>query len=286
VREESLPTLFRTRSGRALAADAAGPVAGPAVLLLHGGGQTRHSWGTALASLADVGFCAISLDMRGHGDSDWSPEGDYRIERLVEDVVDVARALDRSVALVGASLGGLTALHVAAHDVVPLSALVLVDVVPRVEADGAAQILSFMRSGADGFASIEEAAAKVAAYLPHRRRPPSSEGLRKNLRRKGDRFFWHWDPAFLDMPKAQDLNLAKHLAAASMIGDTPVLLVHGGLSRVVGAEGVREFRDVIPHAKYVRLPDADHMVAGDANDAFNKPLIKFLTAHISLAVGV
>jgi len=70
------------------------------------------------------------------------------------------------------------------------------------------------------------------------------------------------------------------LEAAAALKTIPTLLVHGGRSRVVSSEGVEEFRAMIPDARYVRLTDADHMVAGDANDAFNAPLVDFLTKSV------
>ena len=54
----------------------------PAVVLLHGGGQTRHSWGTAARTLAARGYGVVNLDSRGHGDSGWSPDGRYSLEVL------------------------------------------------------------------------------------------------------------------------------------------------------------------------------------------------------------
>jgi pimeloyl-ACP methyl ester carboxylesterase len=72
---------FRGAGGIRLTADASGPVDGPPALLLHGGGQTRHAWGTTLESLGAAGWRAYTMDLRGHGESAWSPEGDYRMMR-------------------------------------------------------------------------------------------------------------------------------------------------------------------------------------------------------------
>ena len=63
------------------------------MLLLHGGGQTRHSWSGTAQRLAREGWHALSLDLRGHGQSDWSPAGAYDLEDFVRDLVAVARAL-------------------------------------------------------------------------------------------------------------------------------------------------------------------------------------------------
>lgn len=270
---------FPTRSGVRLAADAAGPEDGPFVLFLHGGGQTRHSWGTALSAAADRGFRAIGLDLRGHGDSDWAADGDYRIATHVADVGDVLAQLARPAALVGASLGGLTAL-MATGDGLPVWALVLVDVVPRIEMEGAQEIQAFMTGNPDGFATLDDAADAIASYLPHRPRPSNTAGLRKNLRQRDNgRYYWHWDPALLSgrerLDPASEGREAELLAAAGNI-HVPTLLVRGGRSRVVSMEGVAAFQQAMPHSEFVNIDHADHMVAGDDNDAFNAPLLDFL----------
>ena len=96
--------------GLSLTADVAGPRGAPTVVLGHGGGQTRHSWDKCELQLAAAGYFAINYDLRGHGDSDWSPDGDYAIETRANDLIAVTGQGSRPVALVGASLGGITAL--------------------------------------------------------------------------------------------------------------------------------------------------------------------------------
>jgi pimeloyl-ACP methyl ester carboxylesterase len=275
--------FFNTRSGIRIAASEAGPADGPIVLLLHGSGQTRHSWAAALTSLAERGLHAVSLDLRGHGDSGWSTEGDYGLDAYIGDACDVLRVKNAPAALVGASLGGFISLNMAARGDVRATALVLVDIVPRIEKGGASEIGTFMRAHTDGFSSIERAMEVVAAYLPHRRRPATSDGLRKNLRFRDGRYYWHWDPAILSARTGASPNPARHIEAARAISGMPVMLIHGAHSRVVSAEGVAEFRAIVPDAEYVRLADADHMVAGDANDSFNAPFVEFLTRCLDVS---
>lgn len=266
-----------TRTGLSLAADAMGHRDRPAVLFLHGGGQTRHSWGKAVRAAAERGFYVLTMDLRGHGDSDWAPDGDYRIAAHVEDLQDVLTTLPGPAAVVGASLGGLTAL-MAAGSGAPVRALVLVDVVPKLEMEGAEEIRAFMTANPDGFANVDEAADAVAAYLPHRERPTDTSGLRKNLRRHDNgRYYWHWDPAMLE--GRSHVDPAAHEAAMTATARNvrvPTLLIRGGLSRIVSMDGVAAFQRAIPHSEFVNIDRADHMVAGDANDAFNAPLLDFL----------
>jgi len=267
---------FRSRDGLDLVGDEAGDPANPAVVFFHGGGQTRHSWGAAVAILAKAGFYALTMDLRGHGDSGWSPSGDYSMEAMRDDVLDIVAALPGRPALVGASMGGMASLRAVGAAPDAARALVLVDVVPRIEMEGANEIRDFMQSAPDGFASLEEAADAVSAYLPHRPRRSNPSGLMKNLRLRDDgRYHWHWDPRLMQGKGDFDLRIQATEDAARRV-TIPTLLIRGGRSRVVSPEGVRAFQALIPHAEFVNIDDADHMVAGDANDAFNAPLVDFL----------
>jgi len=278
--------------GLELVADAAGPAGAPTVLFLHGGGQTRKSWGTALQEAAARGYRAIALDQRGHGDSNWAPDGDYGIERFAADLRHVMEQIRPEPVVVGASLGGLAGLLAAGA---PSSSgaratprgLVLVDITPRIEREGSKEITAFMDSAPDGFASLDEAADAVAAYLPHRRRPRSTEGLRKNLRVRNGRYHWHWDPAFIRMGREAQARIDPRgpnlFSEAARTLTIPTLLIRGSRSRIVSDAGVREFLEMVPHAEAVEIPDAHHMVAGDANDAFNDAVFQFVDKHVGRA---
>jgi pimeloyl-ACP methyl ester carboxylesterase len=263
----------------ALVADAYGEPGRPPVLLLHGGGQTRHAWGGTAEGLARDGWYALSLDLRGHGDSGWADDGDYAMEAFVADLVAVARGLSARPVVVGASLGGITALLAEGELAAGLvAAVVLVDITPRVEPEGVERIIAFMSARPEGFANLEEAADAVASYLPHRPRPASLDGLRKNLRRGPDgRYRWHWDPRFMTstrVPRATSDPDRLRRAARSL--RVPTLLVRGKLSELVSEEAAREFLDDVPHAQYSDVSNAGHMVAGDRNDLFTSAVLDFL----------
>lgn len=249
----------------------------PTILMLHGGGQNRHSWKNTGQILADAGFHVVALDSRGHGDSDRSPTASYSLEALAGDTLQVIYQIGRPVALIGASMGGLTSLPVA-HEAGPelVTKLVLVDVVPRFEKTGSARIRDFMFSGIDGFTSLEEAADAVAAYLPHRARPRSVEGLKKNLRLRDGKWFWHWDPAFLTTPGDDPFERVEMLEHAAVSLEIPILLIRGKLSDVVSTEGVQDFLAKVPGAQFVELSDAGHTAAGDDNDAFTDAVVQFV----------
>jgi len=257
---------FRVEDGLELVADAHGDPSAPPVLLLHGGGQTRRAWGGTAAALAERGFHAVALDLRGHGESDWAPDGDYTVDAFAADVRAVAARLGGRPALIGASLGGLAALIAEGEAATPgASAVVLVDITPRVQPEGVDRIVTFMTSHPDGFATLEEAAEAVAAYVPHRPRPKDVAGLGKNLRLGADgRYRWHWDPR---------LMTGERRIGGSRV---PTLLVRGRMSDVVAEEDARHFLALVPHARYVDVSDAGHMVAGDRNDQFTAAVVEFL----------
>jgi pimeloyl-ACP methyl ester carboxylesterase len=274
---------FRGAGGLGLRADqwtGPGYERHPDVLMLHGGGQTRHSWKTAGSELAASGYRVTTLDTRGHGESEWAPDGDYEITTLSDDVLAVLDQLGRATVLVGASMGGLTALLAATRaGAARAPALILVDVVPRYEKAGSKRVRDFMLGGMSGFASLDDAADAIAAYLPHRPRAASTSGLRRNLRQRSDgRWYWHWDPAFMRRPAIDADQRSDLLEAAARAIKVPMLLLRGGKSDVVSPEGVRQFLEIAPQAKVVELPAAAHTAAGDDNEAFARAVIGFVGA--------
>lgn len=253
------------------------------VVLAHGGGQTRYSWGGTAGVLAERGHRVVSIDLRGHGDSTWAPDGDYSMAAFRDDALAVAEWVGEPVVWVGASLGGMTGMH--AVDVAPdrFAGLVLVDITPRPKKAGVDRILEFMSARAvEGFASLEEAADAIAAYQPHRPRPEDLSGLAKNLRLGEDgRWRWHWDPAFLDVrtggssEHARDRHHAELEAMARRLS-LPTMLIRGRLSDLVTDAEVEAFLKMVPHADYVDVADAAHMIAGDKNDVFTDAVLAFL----------
>jgi pimeloyl-ACP methyl ester carboxylesterase len=276
---------FAGRDGNVLVADVSGEDDAPPVVLLHGGGQTRHSWGTTLSVLGAAGWRAYSVDLRGHGASAWAADGDYTLEAFAGDVRAIAQSLPRPPALVGASLGGLASLAAIGEypDETVASALVLVDVAPRTEQTGRERIGAFMAEHMDdGFASLDEVADAIQRYNPHRPRPTNLSGLEKNLRRRDGRWYWHWDPRFLtgrlgggDETRSSLVDPQRLEQAARAI-KVPTLLVRGRVSDLLSEQGARELLELVPQAQLVDVGGAGHMVAGDRNDLFNDAVVAFL----------
>ncbi len=271
--------------GIGLVGDRRGDPGAPAVVFLHGGGQTRHSWAGTASRVAAQGWQAITLDARGHGESDWSGRGDYRLSSFALDVAAVVDQLRLRPVLIGASLGGLTAILLGGELRPGIAAgLVLVDIVPEMEQAGADRIQAFMADRAEvGFSTLEEVADAIATYNPHRPRPTDLSGLEKNLRRRNGRFYWHWDPKFIggtaDLPPSEILDRDR-LNAAVAAASAPMMLVRGRVSDLVSEEAARSFVERFPHTELVDVSGAGHMVVGDRNDAFTAAVLDFLGRHL------
>ena len=289
TRCESLPA----RDGVVLAVEKHGDAHAPALVFAHGFGQTRRAWALSAAALATEGWHCITADARGHGESGWRADGDYEFAQFVGDLLDVARSavpaqLDvaRDAAatkpiLIGASMGGLLGL-IAQSEQDVFGALVLVDITPRWELAGIERILTFMRAHPEGFASVDEAAAAIARYLPHRaeryrNEQAASERLRKMLVPRDDgRLRWHWDPRLLERIAADGQNQQQHLIEAARRIRVPTLLISGEHSDIVSASTIEEFQHCVPHARHVRVARATHMIIGDRNDAFTDAVRDFI----------
>lgn len=268
--------------GNQIAIDEWGDPSHQAVILLHGGGQTQHAWKGTGEVLASAGYHALAFDARGHGDSDWVANKEYEHGFMVGDLVCLIESLSlNQPVLVGASMGGMVSLAALGEKAVDAAALVLVDIAPTIEVEGAHRVLDFMRQGQHGFDSLEAVAEAIAGYQPQRKRPRSLDGLAKNIRLGEDnRYYWHWDPDYItekrEVGRYQDgfREIAKNLAI-------PALLVRGGLSDVLSEEGAQDFLKLCPHAEYANVTEAAHMVAGDRNDIFTSAVVDFLSRTIA-----
>lgn len=285
------------RQGLEIVGDQWGDEAGAPVVLLHGGGQNRHAWKGTAAMLARHGYFVTAVDARGHGDSGWSTEGHYEMDDHAADLLSVIETLGRPPAVVGASMGGMTALWAqGAAEQQLFSALILVDVTPRMELSGVTRIMGFMAAHPDGFDSLQQAADVIATYNPHRPRSGDVSGLRKVLRERDGRWHWRWDPRFITS-KAELMSgdptsveermtrMATQLHDAARRVEVPALLVRGAESDLVSPESVQEFLAAVPHAGYVDVTGTGHMVAGDDNDAFTAAVLDFLHDHVPADAG-
>jgi pimeloyl-ACP methyl ester carboxylesterase len=280
--------VFEGFEGVRLVADVRGdPDAWP-VLFLHGGGQTRYAWGSTAETVAAQGWRTVALDLRGHGDSDWAPNGDYSFSGFGGDCLAVVDQLGKPPVLIGASLGGMSAmLAEGTSDRTVSCGLVLVDITPKANPVGIERISRFMQSGLDGFDSLEQAAEAIAAYTPQRTKRVNPSGLMKVLRQRDGRWYWHWDPQLIRQERTEVVpdRLSGLLDVAMSNIHVPTMLVRGLLSDVVTQEGVDDLLARIPDATVVEVEGAAHMIAGDKNDAFSDSVVTFLRDRILPTIG-
>lgn len=274
-----MTAFARTADGLRLAVERFGE-GERAVVFAHGGGQTRHAWDATARAVAARGWSAYTYDLRGHGESDFAPDGRYTIDGFAQDVAAVAELVGRPAVFVGASLGGNAGLlyigERGGDGGGTGRGLVLVDIGVRSRDAGVERIVGFMQKHVDGFDSLEAAAVAVAEYTPERARGARLEGLRKNLRLAADgRYRWHWDPALLANVDRDQLAKSARVEAALRALRVPFAVVHGGrsdiLDRATAEETARLGRGTV-----ISVGDAAHMVAGDANDVFTQALLEFL----------
>lgn len=279
-----MPSARRIRvpgGGLDLVADAYGDPAASPVCFFHGGGQSRRSWAGSARRVAEAGYYGLTFDLRGHGESDWSTDGDYLLEAFGRDVEAILDRLDRPVVLVGASRGGQSALIGGSRrpDIVRL--IMLADVAPLMDDSGVDDIRAFFRASDEGFASLDAAADALHRHLGQPRLANVS-GLAKSMRTQDGRLFWHWDPRttapeFLHPPSERAA-----LEAAARRVATPVVLVKAALSGILSDESVRHFQMLTPHLQVEVAHGVGHMFTGDQNDAFAQRLLRHLAERLPL----
>jgi pimeloyl-ACP methyl ester carboxylesterase len=238
------------------------------LLLLHGGAQTAHSFDEVAPALARDRH-VVCLDLRGHGRSDWAPS--YRRDELVADVGALLAHLGwRQPALLGMSLGGLTAMAFAARHPAVVRALVVVDIAPTVSADARsaiAQQLSIRE-----WDSFEDAVAQAHAFNPRRSLENLRDRLRHALRELPDgRWAYAFDPGI--GAGAEDLD---RLWTEIRRIACPTLLVRGAESPAVSPEAAERFLRDVRRSTLVTVAGAGHSIMGDNPAGFLAAVRPFL----------
>lgn len=250
----------------------------PPILLLHGGNQSAHSWDLVSLHLADR-YHVLALDQRGHGDSEWARDADYRVPAMARDAVALLRwAGAANPIVVGHSMGGLVTLILAATEPELARALVIVDVGPRVSEKGAQAIDNFITRNAD-FDSIEAFVDRVAEYDPFRSRAHMERTARYNLIQrvdgkyisKSDRILH--DAAFREIRYERTPQIG--LEAVRRI-PAPTLVVRGERSNILTAEAAEEFAAALPEGHLATVPDCGHNVHTQNTQGFLKAAGPFL----------
>ena len=231
---------FKGFAGVRLEADCEGAADDPAVLMIHGGGQTRAVWADAAAALVDAGRRVINLDLRGHGGSEWPADGRYDFDAYVEDVRAVLAQLGSRPVIVSATLGGWIAMVALGNDAATLaSGLVLVDLPTQASAEASREIGERLRQRA------EDADGNPG-----------------------------WDTRLLDVFDVSDMP--ERLAQAAPKIALPVLFVRGGLSQLASPADAQAFVGTLPDVESAEVENANLLVSAERNDAFNALLLDFL----------
>lgn len=245
----------------------------PAIVFLHGGAQTAHMWDFASLQLRHR-YRVLALDQRGHGDSDWSEEGDYQPDAHVSDVLKLFEVFDlRKPVLCGLSMGGMNAAAFASRHSDLLSAVVLVDVAPEVSNEGGREIRDFI-AGREDFESLDDVVDYAHAGNPLRPRHFLERSLRHNLRHlPGGRLTWKYDRRRFLSASDRAQVMRDVWSGVDNIA-CPALIVRGGVSRVLSQEAAERLASRIG-GELVTVEGAGHIVAGDRPVEFARVLDDF-----------
>ncbi len=285
--EDSGPATVNitTFDGCTLVASQFGAAKKGAIILSHGGGQTRHSWSGAARTFERAGYLVLCPDLRGHGDSDRAPTSIYSYQDYARDTLALSDWVGENTGirphLIGASLGGVAGLVAAGrirHD--GFASLTLVDVAPKISQQEFESIRKFMLDGAKrGFADPSEAASFLSSHFPrpNSRSNTDFSGLKRNLRQGEDgRWRWHWDPAFVETLYLAPEQFEQELIEAAKNLSLPVHFMRGSESKLVTKESARHFCELMPQIHYTEIEGARHMMTGDQNDIFVEAALSFL----------
>jgi pimeloyl-ACP methyl ester carboxylesterase len=268
-----------------------GEAPGGTILFLHGGGLNGHTW-DVVCDLLRPDFRCIALDLRGHGDSDWAPDGDYRLQAHIRDIRHVIGSVAAApLVLVGMSLGGLVGLAAAADDYVAARALVIIDTGPDGSRTAGRRRLHAFMSGPDEFESIDELIDRAMSFNPRRDRERLRRSLANNLRRT-ERGTWTWkyDPRFrspFDEREVGPEEVIRRFAerrellldAAARV-TCPVLVVRGGESDMFLDEDAERTAALFSRASWVRIDGASHTVQSDRPYELASTIRAFITSTI------
>ena len=239
-----------------------GSPAQPTILMLHGNSQQAHSWDFVSLPLSEH-YHVVALDQRGHGDSDWAPDGDYSLEAQLGDIDGFVRdVLPGRFHLIGHSMGGRNSYVWASRHQNTLESLVIVDTGPESAAPGRNRIQRF-KELPDELDTFEEFASRVEEYTG-RSREQTLGALKYSIRQRADgKWTWKYDKVMRTPGQRQPTWSPDQLWESVAKIDCPTLVVRGGDSDVFTQETMRKMESVIPQCTTVTVERAGHLVAGD-----------------------
>jgi pimeloyl-ACP methyl ester carboxylesterase len=248
----------------------------PPLLFLHGGRLTAHAWDLVCLALRTDNHC-LAVDQRGHGDSEWSPIVDYTTDAYVRDIRGLIEqlALDRPV-LIGQSLGGLNALTYAAHAADQLTAVIVIEVAPKIQTKGTKRITSFVADPGPG--SLEDFVGRAIAADPRRDPRLLRYSLRHNLRQLPDHTWtWKYDPRRLTPEHFASITRSlEQLCDHTQTITCPVLVIRGAESDVLSDAQAADFAATLPDGRWAKVEAAGHNVQSDNPRALVEVITNFV----------
>lgn len=260
-----------------------GNEAAPPLLLLHGGMQTAHTWDFFAASVCDR-YHVVALDQRGHGDSDWAPDGYYGRDAYLADLDAFTRAIALApFGLIGLSMGGRNAIHFAATYPERVRALVACDVGPEVRPEGVEAIRRFALMP-DELDTFEDFVQRAHEFNPRRSRESLRGSLAHSLKQlPNGKWTWKYDRIFRDPVRRPQPTTGERATLWSYLEKIacPTLVVIGAQSDVMSPEvGERMLRVLPPQSELAIVPNAGHVIHGDNPEGFERVVSPFLARWI------
>jgi esterase len=249
----------------------------PGLLFLHGGALTAHTWDlVCLALRAD--FHCVAVDLRGHGDSEWSPTLDYGPDAHARDIGGLIEQLELGTpVLVGQSLGGLSAMKYAARAAHGPAGIVTVDVGPKVRSSGVRRVAEFVM-GDPGPGSLEDFVQRARAFNPRRDPRLLRYSLLHNLHPTRDRS-WTWKYDRRGLTPDYFAAVRRELERLGDVAQTiiyPALVVRGADSDAWSDTDAESFAASFPDARRATVENAGHTVQGDNPRGLAEVLTRFL----------
>jgi pimeloyl-ACP methyl ester carboxylesterase len=249
------------------------------LLFLHGGGLTCRTWDLVCLGLREEYHCR-ALDLRGHGDSDWSPTADYAVSAIAADVAGVVDAFGwPRFGLIGMSLGGITALTYAASNWHKLAAMVIVDSGPgNGQPRSHNRVRDFM-AGPGELDSVEAFVERALEFNPRRDPRLLRRSLLNNLRQTpSGTWAWKYDRAGLLRRDGNEMQQARFALWSSIpTMQVPTLVVRGARSDMFSDEDAEQLSSTLPDGRWVRVENAGHTVQGDNPRGLLEVLRPFLS---------
>ena len=258
-----------------------GAPAGVPVVFLHGGGLNAHTWDIVCLVLREEHHC-YALDLRGHGDSEWSAAMDYSLAAHLRDLEAFTDHLGlERFFLVGQSLGGLIGIDYASRHVRRLAGLVAVDSGPFAGNQAGIDRLGAFTLDSPEFASLEEAVTQAMAFNPRRDPQLLRHSLRHNMRQLPDgRWTWKRDRRHLSRERLAALPAQiRALAPQAREIACPTLIVRGADSDLFSGDQAAAFAALVRDSTVVTVADSGHNVQGDNPAGLLAAIRPFLDQH-------